>query len=467
MRTTFHHPEKTQVFSMSLVCPLDFRYGNEEMKAILSEENRLQSQLRVELALARAHNRLGTVPDRELEKIEDAFKRRKVRLQRVKEIEKEIRHDVMAVVRAFSEVSGSAGKFIHLGATSYDIVDSATAHQLAQVFDLLEERVVALRDTLFKRAKEHKNTVMLGRTHAQYATPITFGLKMAVFGMETQRHLQRLEEIKKRVCVGKMSGAVGSGAAYGPSFFEIQRYAMEDLGIGVEEAATQIVQRDRYTEFIALLANMACSLEKFATEVRNLQRSEIMEAAEAFDVAKQVGSSTMAHKKNPIVSENISGLARIARSFLIPTFENVPTWHERDLSNSSAERFIIPHTVVLVDDLLVKMEEVFRNLAVFPETMKRNMERALGLNMAESVLIRLAEKGMGRQESHELIRQLSMKALERGCHLREVLLENGKVMGLLDVEELDEALDPAGYIGHAQEIVDRCVKKVYEGIDEF
>ena len=452
---------------MSLICPLDFRYGNEEMKAILSEKSRLQSQLRVELALARAHNRLGTIPDPELEKIEKAFRQKKVRLKRVKEIEEEIRHDVMAVVRAFSEVCGSAGKYIHLGATSYDIVDSATAYQIRQVFELLGKRLVALRDTLFSRAKEHKSTIMLGRTHAQYATPITFGLKLAVFAMEVHRHIERLDEVEKRVCVGKMSGAVGTGAAYGPAFFEIQRYAMEDLGIEVEEAATQIVQRDRLTEFIALLANIASSLEKFATEVRNLQRSEIMEVTEAFDVAKQVGSSTMAHKKNPIVSENITGLARIARAFLIPTFENVPTWHERDLSNSSAERFIVPHTIVLVDDLLVKMEEVFRNLAIFPENMKKNLERAKGLNMAESVLIRLTQKGMGRQESHELIRQLSMKALEQSCHLKELLLESEEVMRLLSVEELDEALDPANYTGHAEEIVERCMKKVYEGVDEF
>ena len=450
-----------------LVCPLDFRYGQEEMKAILSEENRLQSQLRVELALVRAHNKLGTVPDDDLVKLEEAFSQKKVKLERVKEIEAEIRHDVMAVVKAYTEVTGSAGKYIHLGATSYDIVDSATAYQLKQVFILLGTRLEGLRDTLFKRAEEHKGTVMLGRTHAQYATPITFGLKMAVFAMEVNRHLQRLGEIEPRVCVGKMSGAVGSGAAFGPAFFDIQRLALQDLGIGVEEAATQIVQRDRLTEFLCLLANIAASLEKFSTEVRNLQRSEIMEAAEAFDVEKQVGSSTMAHKKNPIVSENISGLARIARAYLTPAFENVPTWHERDLSNSSAERFIIPHTVILVDDLLLKMEEVFRNLAVFPENMQRNMGGAKGLNMAESVLIKLAQKGMGRQESHELARQLSMEALARGCHLRDVLKESDAVMSLLSEDELEEALDPANYIGHSEQIVEKCMRKVYQGEDGF
>lgn len=446
---------------MTLVCPLDYRYGTEEMKALLNEESRLQSQLRVEIALARAHNKIGTIPDQELKKIEKAFEEKRVKLERVKEIEKEIKHDVMALVKALSEQCGSAGKYIHLGATSYDIVDTATAYQLKEVFSLLKKRIIKLRDTLFKRALEHKGTIMLGRTHGQFATPITFGLKLTVFAMEMQRHLERLEEIKKRVCVGKMSGAVGTGAAFGPHFFEIQNLVMEDLGLGVEEAATQIVQRDRLTEFVAFLANLASSLEKFATEVRNLQRSEIMEVAEAFDVEKQVGSSTMAHKKNPILSENICGLARVARAWLLPTFENVPTWHERDLTNSSAERFILPHAVILVDDILVKMEEVFKNLKVFPENMKRNLERAKGLNMAESVLMLLAKKGMGRQESHELLRRLSMEALEKGCHLKEVLLGNEKVTHYLSLEEIQEALKLENYVGHAEEIVEQCMKKVY------
>jgi len=430
------------------------------MKSIFSEENKLKTLMEVEAALAAAHARLGNIPADVVPLIRAAVDTEKVRVERVKEIETEIRHDLMAVVKAMSEQCGEGGKYIHVGATSYDIIDSARALQIRAATAILKKDLVELTDAFMRRAQEEKGTVMLGRTHAQYATPITFGLKMAVYAAETHRHLLRLCQMESRVCVGQMSGATGTGAAFGPNSLEIQRLVMEELGLGEEEAGTQIVQRDRLTEFICHLGNIAASVEKFATEIRNLQRSEIMEAAEAFDVEKQVGSSTMAHKKNPITSENVCGLARIVRAFVTPTFENVPTWHERDLTNSSAERFIIGHACILCDDILQNMTTVIRDLAVIPENMKRNLKGAKGLIMAEAIMIALNRKGMGRQEAHEVARQASMKAMAGDRHLGDELKEDERVTALLQPGEIDEIMKPENYVGQSAAIVDRVREKV-------
>jgi adenylosuccinate lyase len=340
------------------------------MKGIFNEENKLQKMLDVEAALARAHAKVGNISKEYAEMITKIANTEKVKVERVKQIEKEIRHDLMAVVKALAEASGEAGKYVHLGATSSDIVDTATALQLKEAVTILKEDLMKLRGVFLSLARKHKDTVMMGRTHGQSAVPMTFGLKMAVYGLEVHRHLKRLNECEKRILVGKMSGAVGTGAAFGPQALKIQKIVTEDLGVGVEEASTQIVGRDRYTEFVCLLANIASSIEKFATEVRNLQRSEIDEVAEAFDTKKWVGSSTMAHKKNPINCENVCGLARIIRSFVTPTLENMILWHERDLTNSSAERFIIPHICILTDDILIKITNVFDNLEVNKKKMR-------------------------------------------------------------------------------------------------
>ncbi|MFQ5885008.1 MAG: adenylosuccinate lyase, partial [Thermoplasmata archaeon] len=302
--------------------------------------------------------------------------------------------------------------------------------------------------------------VMLGRTHGQAAVPITFGLKMAVYVLEVHRHMERLDEIEKRSCVGKMSGATGTGAAFGPQALEIQKAVMESLGLGYEEASTQIVGRDRYAEFISYCANVATSLDKFATEVRNLQRTELGEVAEAFDVEKFVGSSTMAQKKNPETSENICGLARIIRGFVHPTYENIPLWHERDLTNSSSERFIIPHVCILTDDILAKMTDVFSNLVVNEERMVENIKNTKGQVMSESVMMALTKKGVDRQEAHEKIRKLAMTAQEKNVELREVLLGSMDIARMLTTDELDEALDPVNYIGSSVQIVDNVLRKV-------
>jgi len=428
------------------------------MKSLFSEETKLQRMLDVEAALARAHAQVGTIPTEAADEIRKAATVKSVPVERVAMIEKDIGHDVMAVVLALSERAGDSGKYVHLGATSNDITDTATALQLRDALDLVEGDLQALKGALLGLAKRHRKTVMLGRTHGQAAVPITFGLKMAVFAAETQRHIERLQQARERVCVGKMSGAVGTGAALGPKALEIQEIVAKELRIGYEEAASQIVGRDRHAELMGLLGLIAASAEKFATEVRNLQRTEIGEAAEAFG-ERQVGSSTMANKENPVTSENVCGLARIVRGFVIPALENVPLWHERDLTNSAAERIMIPHALILVDDLLAKLADVFRNLRVYPDRMRENLEGTKGQVMAESVMIALTAKGVGRQEAHKLVQAAAKRAREKDAHLRDALVADAKIGKLLTKKGIDVALDPDSYLGSAVEIVDRVVKK--------
>ena len=444
---------------MKNVCPLDFRYGRDEVKKIFSEDNRLLYQLKVEAALARAHAKFGNIPEKAADEITKKANLNYVKIERVKEIESEIHHDVMAMVKALTEVCGDAGKYIHLGATSYDIVDSANALQITEAIDIIEKGLVELKNSLLGLAAKYRDTVMLGRTHGQDALPITFGMKMAVFASETDRHIHRIKQCREEVAVGKMSGAVGTGAALGEHFFEIQNAVMEELGLKAELPSTQIVGRDRYIALISVLANIAASMEKFATEIRNLQRSEIGEVAEPF-AKKQVGSSTMPHKRNPIICEQICGLSRVIRANLLPAWENAIQWHERDLCNSSSERFIIPHSIILTDWVISQMTKVFSGLDVYPQKMKENIERSMGLPMAESIMILLVEKGMGRQEAHELMRVCSIKAIEQKKHLREILMGDKKIRELLTPEEISNALDAEKYIGSAVKIVDMTIERL-------
>jgi len=434
------------------VCPLDYRYGREEVKGIFSEEAKLNYMLKVEVSLIKALAAFGKVPEECVNIVEGGA--RKVTLRRVKEIEREIKHDVMAMVKALAENCGECGKYVHLGATSNDIIDTATALQLKDFVGILEKDFIELEKTLADLAERYKSTVMLGRTHGQAAVPITFGLKMAVYLAEIIRHHKRLNEIKNRILVGKMMGAVGTGAALGAKALKIQKFVMGDLELGYEEAPTQLVGRDRYVEFASYMAGVATSLEKFATEIRNLQRSEIGEVSEKFNREKQVGSSTMAHKQNPITAENICGLARIIRGFLISQYESAILWHERDLTNSSAERFIIPHMCVLLDDIMVKSINLFRNLEVNEDRMMENLRRHEEI-MAEAVIIYLVEKGWSRQDAHEKVRKIAMLPGK----FRENLLKD-KEIGSLVRENIDEILDPKKYIGVSEKIVEEIVNKV-------
>ena len=444
-----------------MICPLDFRYGREEIKKIFSEESRLAYWLRVEGELAKAHAVIGNIPKEAGEEIASKANLDYVKLERVKEIEKEIHHDVMAMVKALAEQC-KYGKYVHLGATSYDIVDTANALQFKDALRIIKKELIELIKVLITLAKKHRNTIMLGRTHGQYALPITFGLKITVFASETFRHLKRLEDVMEEISYGKMAGAVGTGAAFGESFFELQNIVMKNLGLKAEIPATQIVGRDRYVHLFSFLANLATSMEKFATEIRNLQRSEIGEVEEYFE-EKQVGSSTMPHKRNPITCEQICGLARVIKSNLLPAWENAVQWHERDLANSSSERFIIPHALVLTDWIVYKMKDVFSKLVVYPEKMMENIERSNGLPMAEAIMIKMVSLGMSRQEAHELMRKYSMEAKEKNMHLKEIL----KKEGWEEKMNLEELFNPENYIGKAKEIVDFVTEQLTKEIAEI
>jgi adenylosuccinate lyase len=445
----------------SSTCPLDYRYGRKELKDIFSENKKLQYLLDVESALARAHAKLGNIPQKAADEITKKSTTKFVKIKRVNEIEAETKHDIMAVTKALSELcDGDAGKYIHLGATSYDIVDTANALQFAESTTYIQKGLKELKFTLVNLSKKHKKTVMLGRTHGQHTIPITFGLKMAGFAMEIERHLERLFECKSRLLIGKLSGAVGTGAALGDKALKIQEEMLINLRLGAEDVSTQIVCRDRYNELLCILANISTSMEKFATEIRNLQRDEISEVAEAFEEKKQVGSSTMPHKRNPITSEQICGLSRIVRSFIIPAFENSIQWHERDLCNSSSERFIIPHSIILTDWIVYQTNSVFKNLKIFPDRMRKNMEISKGLPMAESMMTTLIKKGMGRGDAHELMRKTSLKAVRLNKSLKEVFTEENKKLKILNNNEIDNALNPDNYLGVTEKIIDRVVKKL-------
>lgn len=419
------------------------------MLKVFEEENRIQKLLDVEAALALSHAEVGNIPWKDAEKIAAMASTQHVKVERVKAIEKEIKHDIASLVRALAEVCGASGAYVHLGATSYDIVDTANALQLKDALEIIEKKLITLKALLQKQAAAHKETVMIGRTHGQHALPITLGFKFAVWGYEVQRHIERLNECKKRVLAGKMSGAVGTQAGLGEHAERIQQLVMKRLGLKPAEISTQIVQRDRYAELICLFAIIASSLENFATEIRELQRPEIGELFEAFERSKQVGSSTMPHKRNPETCERICGLARIVRSLVVPALENVVTWHERDLTQSSAERFIFPEACILTDYILSLTSNVIANLHVDAQRMLRNLELTQGRAMSEAVMMALARKGMDRQEAHELLRQLTIKSEVEKRHFREILLENEAVRSRLSEEEIDEALSPRNYLGTA------------------
>lgn len=434
------------------VLPIDTgRYGTTEMLRVFDEASRVQKMLSVEAALALAHADVGNIPRAAAEEIAAKASTEHVKVERIKAIEKEIKHDVAALVRALAEQCGESGGYVHLGATSYDIVDTANALQMKEAVALIEEKLLRLKALLKKNAYQHRETLMIGRTHGQHALPITLGFKFAVWGYEVNRHLHRLNECRERVLVGKMTGAVGTQASLGKHAEKIQTLVMQRLGIRPAEVSTQIVQRDRYCELVSVLAMVSTSLENFATEIRELQRPEIGELAEAFEQKMQVGSSTMPHKRNPEICERICGLARVVRSLVVPALENMITWHERDLTQSSAERFVIPEACILVDYMLYLMLSVMEGLHVDTERMRRNIELTQGRAMSEAVMMALTRKGMNRQEAHELLRRLTIKSERENRHFSEILLEDPTVTSMLTVSEVEEALKPENYLGTAVE----------------
>ncbi len=445
--------------SSSFFCPLEFRYGRPEVRDIFGRSARLARALRVEAALAETEAELGIVPKSDAAAIARAASLRSVTLERVDEIERSTRHDVMAITRALAEAAGSSGRWVHYGATSADITDTALALELKDSVALLRSDLTTLARTLADLARRHRATPAIGRTHGQHGVPFSFGYKIAVAAAEVVRHRERLDELSRRLIVGKMAGAVGTGAGFGQHAEAIEQGVMRRLGITADEAPTQIVGRDRIAEFTNFLALVAGTAERLATEVRNLQRTEIAEVAEPFDEARQVGSSTMAQKRNPMTSENVTSLARLVRAFALPPLENMVQWHERDLANSANERIVIPHSILLADDLLTKLAEVFRGLEVDEVRMQEAIERSGGTNMTESLMLALTAKGLARSEAHELLRGLTRNPMEP-----PPLLERAKadptVRRLLTPDEISQMLDPASYVRAAADKTDRILARI-------
>lgn len=440
--------------------PIDFRYGTKEMKAIWEEDFRLRSLFRVEAALAKAEEELGMIPQGAAAEIACAAEAASP--ERAKQIEDEIGHDMMAVVLAMAEACpGTAGDWIHLGATSNDILDTATGLQISASLDLLEPKLKKLLALLLDLAVKNKDLVCAGRTHGQIAVPTTYGLRFAIWASEVARHIERLEQLRPRVVVGKLSGAVGTQAAYGPLGIELQSRVMSHLGLNEVDVSNQVVQRDRHAEMVCWMAIVATTLDKIFVEMRSLQRTEIAEVEEGFG-KKQVGSSTMPHKRNPIKSEQICGLARVVRAQVLPALENMPLWDERDLTNSSCERVVFPEAFVLTDHLITLAIRTLTGLRLRPESIERNLTLLHGLNMAENVMVELARRGAGRQQAHEIVRQASMEAFEQKRELSEVLIENQQVTKHLKPEEIRALLDPHQYIGTAVEQVERLNEKLYQ-----
>jgi len=438
--------------------PIEYRYGTDEMKHVWSEANRLEKIMHVEAALARAEADIGLIPREAADIIEKSIGA--VKLERVNEIEDEIHHDMMAVVIAISEkCAGDAGKWVHFGATSNDMLDTATALQFREAVSILEEKMHRLLDVLLAQASENKKLVCAGRTHGQIGVPTTYGLRFAIWASEVARHIERLEQLRPRLLVGQMTGAVGTQAAFGKDGMEIQKRSMDYLGIGSVDVSNQIIQRDRHAEFVMWMASTVTTLDKIGTEIRSLQRSEIAEVEESFR-KKQVGSSTMPHKRNPIKSEQICGLARIVRAMVEPELLNNTLWDERDLTNSSCERVVFPEACILTDHIIKLAIGVIENLRFYPVNIRRNLDLLRGLNMGEAVMIELAKRGVGRQEAHELVRSSAMEAHESGRHFKDVLLANPDVAKYLSEDDIINLVDPDRYIGTAVEQVEAVVEKL-------
>lgn len=440
-----------------IVHPIDYRYGTPEMKRIWSEDSKIKRMVRVEMALLRALAKKGYLSEEEAK--EAKKKAYSVTPERVKEIEAEIKHDIMALVKAITEATGC--RWVHFGATSNDIIDTATALQLRDSLKILEVKIKRLAKVLADKALEYKDVVCLGRTHGQAALPTTYGFRFALWAAEVARHYIRLQQMKDRLLVGQMSGAVGTQAAFGKDGFEIEEEVMRLLNLKPALISSQIIPRDSYCEYLEFLANLAATLEKIALNFRLLQRAEVGELMEKFE-AKQVGSSTMPHKRNPIDCENVCGLARVVRGFVEPQHQSAILWEERDLTNSSAERITLVESTVLADHILTKMIKVVSSVSLNLENIRRNLEMQRGLNLSEAVMIEMTKRGVGRQEAHEILRQAAMRAYENNSSLLDDLLKDERVMKYFKEDELREILKPENYLGTARERVERVVRWVNE-----
>ncbi len=410
------------------------RYSRPEMSRIWTDENKFAIWLRVEVLACEALHQLGAIPADDLKRIQ---KRAKFDVARIDEIEREVNHDVIAFLTNVAEYVGPSARFIHKGLTSSDVIDTALAVQMVQAADLLIAGVKTLRKAIAAQARKHKLTPMIGRSHGIHAEPITFGLKMALMYDEFGRALTRLETARETVRVGQLSGAVGTHAHLDP---KVEAYVCKKLGLRVAPISTQILQRDLHAEYLAALALVAGSIERWAMEFRHLQRTKVREVEEYFG-KDQKGSSAMPHKRNPILGERLCGLARLIRGYALAGFENVPLWHERDISHSSAERVALPDATIALDYMLSKLEFVVRTLTVFPENMKRNLEMTHGLIHSQQVLLMLTEKGVSREVAYRVVQRNAMRAWETGEHLKDLLSKDPDIAQKIGPADLDRVFD--------------------------
>jgi len=423
------------------------RYCRPRMKKVWSDENKFGKWLEVEIAVCEVWSELGVIPREAVPKIKLA----RVNSKRMEEILKETHHDMTAFLGSVAESLGKESRFVHLGLTSSDVMDTALSLQLVEATEILNQDIKELISVLAGKAIEHKSTAMIGRTHGVHAEPISFGLKLALWVEEMRRNLQRLTEAQKAIAVGKISGAVGTYATLSP---ELEEKACARLGLTPATVSSQILQRDRHAQFITTLAIISSSLEKFATEIRGLQRTEVREAEEPFE-AGQTGSSAMPHKRNPELCERICGLARLVRGYALTSMENITLWHERDISHSSTERIILPDSCLIVDYCLALFTSVMRGLQIYRQRMKQNVELTKGLIFSQRVMLALIDKGLSRQKAYELVQRNAMKAWKGNKNFLGLLKADPEVTAILSQSELEPLFDQQYYLRYVDEIFER------------
>lgn len=425
------------------------RYSREEMTKIWTEKNRFDAWLEVEILASEAWAELGVIPKDEVKNIRPNAR---IDVDRIKEIEAETRHDVVAFTRQISETLGEEKKWVHYGLTSTDVVDTAQSYILKQANEIIEQDLNNFIEILADKAREHKHTLMMGRTHGVHAEPTSFGIKMALWHQERVRNLKRFKEVREEIEVGKMSGAVGTFANIPP---EVEGYVCKHLGLTPAPVSTQTLQRDRHAHYIAVLALIATSVEKFAVEVRHLQKTETREVEEAF-AKGQKGSSAMPHKRNPIGSENVTGIARVIRGYISTAYENVPLWHERDISHSSAERIMLPDVTIALNYMLNRFGRIMKNLTVFPENMKANIDNTFGLVYSQQIMLTLIDKGLSREEAYDLGQPKAMESWETKVPLRELAGKDERIQEVLTAEELDECFNENHHLSRVDTIFKRA-----------
>lgn len=425
------------------------RYTRPEMGKVWSEESKFQTWLEVELAVCEAQAQLGVIPE---QAVQDIKANARFEISRIREIEGEVLHDVIAFLTNLAENVGETSRFIHLGLTSSDIIDTALALQVRRASALLKDDLQELHDAVLTQARNHKHTIMVGRSHGIHAEPTTFGFKLCVWLEETRRNQQRLAEATEMISVGKISGAVGTYANVSP---DVEDLACKLLGLRAEPISTQIVQRDRHAQYLCTLAIIAASLDKFATEIRHLQRTDVLEAEEPFK-AGQKGSSAMPHKRNPIGCENICGLARVVRANAMAALENIPLWHERDISHSSVERIILPDSTIALDFMIHRFTNIVKGLVVYPENMRRNMDVFGGVIFSQAVLLKLVEHGISREHAYKLVQANAMEAWNTdGGSFKDNLLGDDNVTQILSKSEIEDCFNPAYYLRNLDQVFDR------------